>query len=434
MKKGCYFLMILAAFHGLLMTSCGGTDGDNMKVYAEGFDGEMERSQDMIEEASAALRHFNLTHSSEDLMAMASLVGNMDYDLIQAAETSEQKKQARSQQYRMDSLRLAIMHAIEVDLPLVRKSLASALDELIEETKTYPCYLAKGSTLFLSMETSGIVTVNVYNADSRSTLKTYVGKKNISDSIAIKNGAIYLVEFVPKGTAYLDMRMEQRVPSVDELCKSYVIKKETVESHAGAFRASKVNGVKIQNMFEEPKKLTLRSQGKAFFSGSSRSVVTLTVPSGMTDVLYNLRISVSESDRSSDGQFCENVNSTYKEIKFLGLPIYEKQGEKSSLLRELLNANPPDREEEAYCNVYVFTSSDQAKKFQDGAPVSELIYNIDLSAIGTQSRNDRIPTKGQRNVYLGFENERFRYSVYLWLEALGTVPSTEYYVDKYTVE
>ncbi|MCF0207681.1 MAG: hypothetical protein HUK15_09665, partial [Bacteroidales bacterium] len=395
---------------------------------------EMERSEDMILEATDAMRHLNLTHSSKDLMVLATLVENMEFDLTSFAETSEERKLARRQQYKVDSIRQILTLAVESNLATVRKSLASASDELIEETKTYPCYLVKGSTLFLSMETSGSVTVKVHNADSRTTLKTYAGKKKINDSIAIKNGAIYLVEFIPNGNAYIDMKIEQSAPTIEELNKKYTIKKETIEAKAGDFLARKVNGIKTQNMFEEPKKLTLRSQGKAFFSGSARSVATLNVPSGMTDVLYNLRISLSETSKSSDGRFCDNVNSTYSRIKFLGLPIYERQGSSSSLLRELLNANPPDREEEAYCSVYVFTNAEQAKKFQDGVSVSDLKYNIDLSAIGTQSRNDRIPTKGQKTIYLGFENERFLNGVYLWLEAVGTMPVTEYYKDKYTVK
>ena len=100
----------------------------------------------------------------------------------------------------------------------------------------------------------------------------------------------------------------------------------------------------------------------------------------------------------------------------------------------MLYRNAPVREEEAYCNVYVFTNQAEAKKFQDGAAPDGLKYDIDLSLMGTQSCNGRIPVKGLTKVYLGFANERFRYSNYLWLEALSVTPKNEYYKVRYRVK
>lgn len=111
----------------------------------------------------------------------------------------------------------------------------------------------------------------------------------------------------------------------------------------------------MHNVFEEPRKFTLRGQIKAAFSGSSRAIVALKVPRGTTD------------------------------------------------------------------------------SFQDGANVSKLNYNIDYSTMGTQSCNGRIPSMGLTTIYLGFENERMRYSNYLWVEAIASVPNTEYFKAQYNV-
>ena len=198
--------------------------------------------------------------------------------------------------------------------------------------------------------------------------------------------------------------------------------------------AVKVQGIETTALFEEPRKATLRSVGKSFFGGSSRAVITLTVPKGCTDLLYSLRISTNEGDVSSDGEFDQKVTSSYKRVRFLGLPLYETSKGRSNLFRELLYGNAPAREEEAYCNVYVFTNQNEAKKFQDGKDPADLKYNIDLSLMGTQSCNGRIPTKGLTKIYMGFDNERFRYSNYLWLEVLSVTPKTEYYRVKYSVD
>lgn len=85
--------------------------------------------------------------------------------------------------------------------------------------------------------------------------------------------------------------------------------------------------------------------------------------------------------------------------------------------------------------MYVFRSQTAAKKFQDGLKqASQLSYDVDYSALGTQSCNGRIPAKGARTIYLAFENERIRYSNYIWVEVLTATPSTEYHTTKYSVE
>ena len=118
----------------------------------------------------------------------------------------------------------------------------------------------------------------------------------------------------------------------------------------------------------------------------------------------------------------------------LGLPLYEKEKTRGVFMR-LLDDNRPIRDEDAYCNMYVFRNANMAKQFQDGAkPASQLNYDVDFSTIGTQSCSGRIPTKGAKIIYLGFENERMRYVNYLWVEVVAVTQTTEYYTTKYSVQ
>ena len=147
-----------------------------------------------------------------------------------------------------------------------------------------------------------------------------------------------------------------------------------------------------------------------------------------------MRIATSEQDRSADGNFHKNMSLKYNQIKFLGLPLYERnQG--SGLLKMLLDDNRPITDADAYCDLYVFRSQTEAKKFQDGTDgTATLKYDVDFSTVGTQSCNGRIPTNGVSKLYLGFENVRMRYTNYLWVEAVAVVPTTEYYRTKYTID
>ncbi len=85
--------------------------------------------------------------------------------------------------------------------------------------------------------------------------------------------------------------------------------------------------------------------------------------------------------------------------------------------------------------MYVFRSQNAAKLFQDGKKMaSDLPYDVDYSTLGTQSCDGRIPMKGARNIYLAFENERVRFTNYIWVEVLSVTPITEYHTTRYYTE
>ena len=58
----------------------------------------------------------------------------------------------------------------------------------------------------------------------------------------------------------------------------------------------------------------------------------------------------------------------------------------------------------------------------------------DYSTIGTQSCHGRVPVKGEKTIYLAFENERMRYTNYLWVDVEAVVPQTVYYTTKYSIK
>ena len=307
-------------------------------------------------------------------------------------------------------------------------------DCLLENTTAYPVYLERGDILYYNIGLQKPATVKLYNADARTLLKTYAQKAKLTDSLVVANKGIYLVEIVPGGTQYADINITYRMADHGHSVKS--IKSEEIEGKAGDFRVVSNKGITMKSAFNEPRKFTLSSQLKSTFTSAAKSIalVAVQVPAGATEILYSLRISTSEQDRYSDGKFPENMNNTYRKIRFLGLPIYEST-RNSGLLNTLLDDNRPLREEDAYCNMYVVRTQWAAKQFQDGTKqASQLQYDVDYSTLGTQSCNGRIPTKGAKTIYLAFENERVRYSNYIWIEAVTATPTTEYHTTKYTLE
>lgn len=442
MKK-CIQIIVCA----LLLCACGGNGNRDLQV--DNFLGEelvvenphmpsdeakkFKEAENRLADIDVQVRSYKINKSEKRFKSLLKTYEKLQYEYDDSEMDDEGRRECVLLQARTDSVRAAVETLLKDEFAVMKFPCFSESDHLIQSAQRWPVYMQKGTKLLYTMSTSGNVTMKIYNADAHNTLKTYVGKRQVRDSLPIQNSAIYLIEITPKGSVYIDLNVEKKLSNFSQMGQDKSIRIDTVECSANGFMAVKVPGVDMKNIFEEPKKVTLRSVGKSFFSGSSRAVVTINVPKGCTDILYSLRISTNEGDRNTDGRFNKNMKETYKKVKFLGLPIWEssKTETGTSLLRELLYQNTPIREEEAYCNVYVFTNPKEAKKFQDGQSPDGLNYNIDLSMMGTQSCNGRIPTKGLTKVYLGFANERFRYSNYLWLEALSVTPKNEYYRLRY---
>ena len=390
-----------------------------------------QQTQKLLNDLQIDCRH-GRTLSAKQITSLYALNEQLVFDYDPATQDSASNAQCEALRRQIDDLHDSVSELIEAQTPNVFVSVHHKPQELLESTQNYPVYLERGDKLIYRIETEKPADVRIYNADSHQLLKSYTGKTLVRDSVNISFSAIYLVQVTPKTRQYTNIKIGYKTQDVSRLAGTKSVRVDSVEAQKGDFMAAPVRGIKMTNLFDEPRKFTLRGQLKAAFSGSYRAIVALQVPAGATDVLYSLRISTNESNKSTDGDFYRDMETSYRRIKVLGLPIYESH-RGSGLIATLLGENVPPREEDAYINMYVFYSAAQAKKFQDGTAPSTLSYNVDYSTMGTQSCNGRIPSKGYKTIYLGFLNERMRYNNYVWLEALSAVPHTEYFKPVFTV-
>lgn len=310
--------------------------------------------------------------------------------------------------------------------------LVSGQVQLIEHPEYYPYYLEAGDILHYDIESENRVKVSIYNADRQSKIKSYTSNK-ITDSLKINYSAIYLISIEPQGKEYVKATVKVKNGEGTPLHRPKV-KTEQVACKKGDFGAISIETIKMESIFDEARKFTLRGQIKSKFSGTSRALIAIQVPTGATDIMYSMRISTSEQNRSEDGEFYSKLGHSYRRINIFKLPVYEST-RRYGIIDMLLDDNRPIREEDAYCNMYVVRNQSEAKKFQDGTlSASNMKYDVNFSTLGTQSCNGRIPVNGSKTIYLAFENERMRYANYLWVEAVAAIPTTEYYTTKYSVQ
>ncbi len=428
----------IALLCAVALTGCGGSadkttqsmDSQTAEQYAT-VSQAAQQTQQLLNDVRIDCRH-GRTLSAKQITSLYALNEQLVFDYDPATQDSASNAQCEALRRQIDDLHDSVNELVATQTPNIFVPVHSKPQELLESTQNYPVYLEHGDRLIYHIETEKTADVRIYNADSHKLLKSYTGKSQIRDSINISFSAIYLVQVTPKGRQYTNIKIGYKTQDASRLAGTKSVRVDSVEAQKGDFLAAPIRGIKMTNLFDEPRKFTLRGQLKAAFSGSYRAIVALQVPAGATDVLYSLRISTNESNKSTDGDFYRDMETSYRRIKVLGLPIYESH-RGSGLIATLLGENVPPREEDAYIDMYVFYSAAQAKKFQDGTAPSTLSYNVDYSTMGTQSCNGRIPSKGYKTIYLGFLNERMRYNNYVWLEALSAVPHTEYFKPVFTV-
>ena len=425
MKINLIILVVLA-----ILCSCTGSTGSKSPI--DEYNEVLERVQELEKVVETADWS---AFSADELQEMNTIGKDLYYDYNPMEMTPEQVNACEALKTRVKNLREQIVSKSSNVIENFEVTAFNLSDNLIEGAQAYPVYLQKGETLNVVASSQQNFTLKISNANSRSVLKTFAGKTSVEHSMEIKNTAIYLVEVIPTKAQYLDLSVKYNVADLSRLTLPTPIDPEQVECSKGDFGAKGVPGIFMNKCFEEPRKFTLRGQIKAAFSGGgAKALVAVQVPAGTTDILYSMRIATSEYDHSEDGEFHDNLSRSYTRVKFLGLPLYEKSSS-NGLLNTLLDDNRPIRDEDAYCNMYVFRNQAQAKLFQDGKkPASQLKYDVDYSTVGTQSCNGLIPMKGTRTIYLGFENERMRYTNYLWVEVEAIVPKTVYYKTKYSID
>ena len=305
------------------------------------------------------------------------------------------------------------------------KGLISRRHMKVDAVKRYPYYFKAQDQLRISLTPHGSALVSLFDINHQKRLKQWHVQGTLEEQVTIPSDGIYMIELRPDGGELIaDIALSYEGVDNDKRPR---VSERTVSCKQGDFLAEATESVRVSPVFKEPKKVGLRGNLKSIFSGKSRALISVPVPAGSDAILYSLRISTNEKTAPSDGKFADNLSLASKQIKLLGIKVYEKRTISSSVIDRLLFNTRPAREEDAFCNMYVLTDATQAKKFQDETASSgHYKYDVEQSQMGTQSCNGELKPKGRKTIYLGFENERMRYDNYIWLEVASLAHTKEY--------
>lgn len=241
--------------------------------------------------------------------------------------------------------------------------------------------------------------------------------------------------YFPK-ESYYNLEVSRKSGSVDNYLSkaklirdSVVVSKKTNKSKIGTTMA-------FEKVFNQPKKFIVSSTFS--ISGESKVYVPIEIPKNTVEFIYTLRISGDEDTEREDGKLFNDVNRISKKVKVFGLPLWESEEKSTSLSREILNSLfPPKKDEDYTLNVFFFDKQKEIKKFiqyPGKEYASAFKYDINNSALSTQSRVGLVKKPYSGFSYIGLQSTSSFTDTYAWLDVVALYEKTFHYEIRYRIQ
>jgi hypothetical protein len=241
--------------------------------------------------------------------------------------------------------------------------------------------------------------------------------------------------YFPK-ESYYNLEVSRKSGSVENYLSnaklirdSVIVSKKTNRSKIGTTMA-------FEKVFNQPKKYIVSSTFS--MSGESKVYVPIEIPNNTVEFIYTLRISGEDGTQREDGRLFNDVNRISKKVKVFGLPLWESEENSNSLSREILNSLfPPKKDEDYTLNVFFFDKQQEIKKFiKYGGKeyTSAFKYDINNSALSTQSRVGLVKRPNSGFSYIGLQSTSSFSKTYVWLDVVALYEKTFHYEIRYRLQ
>ena len=277
-----------------------------------------------------------------------------------------------------------------------------------------------------------IRSFKIVEEKSGRVVKTYTSNKvDFNFDVYYDNPYSVIIDF--KEETYFDLKISRKPSSIDNKLASCQLIRDSVLVNQKTNRSIKGKKMVQTKVFNEPKKFVV---SKSFsLSGEPKVYAPVEFPKNTVEFIYTLRISGEADKLSEDGTLYNQINRSYKKVKVLGLPLWESEGQGTSITREILNSLfNPKKDEDYTLNVFFFEKQSAIKKFLNYSGEdfsSAFAYDINNSAISTQSRIGLIKKPKSGFSYIGLQTNSTFSDTYAWLDVVALSESNFYYEIRY---
>lgn len=282
-----------------------------------------------------------------------------------------------------------------------------------------------------------IKTFTIVEERSGRIIKSFrkVSDIDFSYPVQFDNAFTVHIDF-PKET-YYNLEVLKKSGTVRNQLSEVLLLRDSVVVEKKTNRSISGRGLAFEKVFNEPKKFVVSRT--LSMSGETKVYAPIEVPTNTVEFIYTLRISGSDNSISEDGKLFTDVSKATKKIKVLGLPLWESEGTGTSLSREILNVLfPPLKDEDYTLNVFFFDKDKEIKKFlrypgKENTNTSAFEYDINNSALSTQSRVGLIKKPRSGFSYIGLQSTSTFTNTYAWLDVVALSEKSFEYEIRYRI-
>jgi hypothetical protein len=280
-----------------------------------------------------------------------------------------------------------------------------------------------------------IKTFTIVEERSGRIIKSFRKVSDIDFSYPVQFENAFTVNIDFPNETYYNLEVLKKSGTVRNQLSEVLLLRDSVVVEKKTNRSISGRGLAFEKVFNEPKKFVVSRT--LSMSGETKVYAPIEVPKNTVEFIYTLRISGSDNSISEDGKLFTDVSKATKKIKVLGLPLWESEGTGTSLSREILNVLfPPLKDEDYTLNVFFFDKDKEIKKFlkyPGKENTNAFEYDINNSALSTQSRVGLIKKPRSGFSYIGLQSTSTFTNTYAWLDVVALSEKSFEYEIRYRI-
>lgn len=318
------------------------------------------------------------------------------------------------------------------------------INQLALKVENEPIYISlpEGDSLKIKITSNYPIDIKIVSYVEKKELIDIKAFKKINQTIFIPNTDIYSVIIKSTEGNYADI-LFQRIANSDETINyDYLVSADTVVSDTKIPNSTLSTKYKFENIFKQPRKVTVNSSGKKDLTGygENKVYVPVDLPKGTKEWIYRLNLSYREKE--TETSLYNDVNSSWSKVNksmaiasnfaspFSGILVNRVSNITNTAYKSLLVGQAIDLgalifdeinkvpKEEAYINYYIIKGENNAKKFTEG---KKFDYKLTSSQKNIQSTDELEKQVVDGQIFIGFENTNMREQVYVQLELISIV-------------
>ncbi len=235
---------------------------------------------------------------------------------------------------------------------------------------------------------------------------------------------------------YYDLKIYKKPATIENNRSVVNVVRDSVVIGKKTNRSIAAKKIGFIDVFNEPKKFII---SKAMtISGESKIYIPIELPENVIEFIYTLRISGQDKQEPEDGKLFEAAKTSERNIKSFGLSLWQSNSKSNSLTREVLNRLfPPKKDKDYSLNVFFFDKEKEIKKYLNYSGkeyASAFFYDINNSALSSQSRIGLIKRPKTGYCYIGLQSTSSWTNTYVWLDVVAMYQKEFNYEIRYRLK